>query len=388
MELIWFALVLLVLHWLYQNTRKPASYPPGPLRLPLIGTMWKSHRGGGPPFIRHCAMARQYGKLVGYFTFHQPAVMIFDADLAREILSKNESTGRPHLEILKMRTFGELRGILFNDGASWQRQRRFALHHLRDLGMGRSTLEGIVQREVTDLVQRLRDTAGRPVAVDHFFNVNVLNVPWEIVAGIRFQPDDPRLPVILRSLSDASSRSTGLLNLIPVLLGPQLGAPIAQKLYSGVRRNRDGLVEILKKEIQSHRETLDPESPRDFIDAFLIEMAKSPQEFTELTLYSVLMDLFTASTGTNSVTLEWAVLLLLLHPECGRRARRELDAVVGPGRLVTLEDRARLPYTQALLAEVLRRSSTLALAVPHRAEADITVAGYRIPKDSRLLVNL
>ncbi|KAF0309855.1 Methyl farnesoate epoxidase [Amphibalanus amphitrite] len=279
--------------------------------------------------------------------------MIFDADLAREILSKNESTGRPHLEILKMRTFGELRGILFNDGASWQRQRRFALHHLRDLGMGRSTLEGIVQREVTDLVQRLRDTAGRPVAVDHFFNVNVLNVPWEIVAGIRFQPDDPRLPVILRSLSDASSRSTGLLNLIPVLLGPQLGAPIAHKLYSGVRRNRDGLVEILK-----------------------------------LTLYSVLMDLFTASTGTNSVTLEWAVLLLLLHPECGRRARQELNSVVGPGRLVTLEDRARLPYTQALLAEVLRRSSTLALAVPHRAEADITVAGYRIPKDSRLLVNL
>ena len=87
------------------------------------------------------------------------------------------------------------------------------------------------------------------------------------------------------------------------------------------------------------------------------------------------MDLFTASTGTNSVTLEWAMLLLLLYPECGRRARQELDAVVGPGRLVTLEDRPNLPYTQALLAETLRRSSVLALAVPHRAETDMEIAG-------------
>lgn len=249
MELLWVALLLVVLHWLYRQTRKPANYPPGPFRLPIIGTMWKSHRGKGPPFVRHCAMAREYGKVVGYFTFHQRAVMIFDADLAREVFSKNEATGRPHLEILKMRTFGELRGLLFNDGPSWKRHRRFALQHLRDLGMGRSSLETIVHREVADLMQRLHSTGGQPVSVDHFFNVNVLNVPWEIVAGNRFQPDDPRLPVILRALSDASSRSTGLLQLIPVLLGPRLGAPIATRLYAGIEKNRDGLVDILKEEL-------------------------------------------------------------------------------------------------------------------------------------------
>ena len=98
---------------------------------------------------------------------------------------------------------------------------------------------------------------------------------------------------------------------------------------------------------------------------------------SELSLYSVLMDLFTAATGTNSVTLEWAMLLLLLYPETGRRARQEMEAVVGLGRMVTLEDRPNLPYTQALMAEVLRRSSTLALAVPHRAEADMEISGMR-----------
>ena len=52
--------------------------------------------------------------------------------------------------------------------------------------MGRSSLETIVHREVEDLVRRLHGIAGRPVYVDHFFNVNVLNVPWEIVAGKRW----------------------------------------------------------------------------------------------------------------------------------------------------------------------------------------------------------
>ncbi|XP_037087557.1 cytochrome P450 2J3-like [Pollicipes pollicipes] len=122
---------------------------------------------------------------------------------------------------------------------------------------------------------------------------------------------------------------------------------------------------------------MDPKSPKDFIDAYLIEMSSTSDssEFTELTLYSVLMDLFTASTGTNSVSLEWAMLFLVLYPECQRRARAELAAVVGPGRLVTLEDQPHLPYTQALVAETLRRSSVLALGVLHRATADIPVAG-------------
>ena len=65
-------------------------------------------------------------------------------------------------------------------------------------------------------------------------------------AIFRFEPDDPRLPVILRALSDASSRSTGLLNMIPVTLGPRLGSVIARRLYDSLAKNRDGLVDILK----------------------------------------------------------------------------------------------------------------------------------------------
>ena len=45
---------------------------------------------------------------------------------------------------------------------------------------------------------------------------------------------------------------------------------------------------------------------------------------------------------------------MMTYPEIQRRAQAQLDAVVGPDRLPTLNDRSQLPYIDALLKEVLR----------------------------------
>lgn len=48
------------------------------------------------------------------------------------------------------------------------------------------------------------------------------------------------------------------------------------------------------------------------------------------------------------------LLLMILHPEVQNRAREEIDAVVGRSRLPSHEDQPNLPYTEAVLKEVLR----------------------------------
>ena len=48
------------------------------------------------------------------------------------------------------------------------------------------------------------------------------------------------------------------------------------------------------------------------------------------------------------------VLAMLLFPEAQAKAQQEIDAVVGPNRLPTFEDRANLPYTERLVAEAFR----------------------------------
>ena len=45
----------------------------------------------------------------------------------------------------------------------WQEQRRFLLHHLRDLGFGKSSYEPVMVEEVTELMDHLAKEEGRPI---------------------------------------------------------------------------------------------------------------------------------------------------------------------------------------------------------------------------------
>ena len=45
---------------------------------------------------------------------------------------------------------------------------------------------------------------------------------------------------------------------------------------------------------------------------------------------------------------------MTLYPEVQKRGQDEIDAVIGPDRLPSFEDRPNLPYVEAIVKEVLR----------------------------------
>ena len=58
----------------------------------------------------------------------------------------------------------------------------------------------------------------------------------------------------------------------------------------------------------------------------------------------------------------------------------EIDRVIGQGRHPTIDDRDSMPYTNAVIHEVLRMGNIIPLNVPREVEADITLAGFHLPK--------
>jgi hypothetical protein len=73
------------------------------------------------------------------------------------------------------------------------------------------------------------------------------------------------------------------------------------------------------------------------------------------------------------------VLAMTLFPNKQTIAQDELDRVVGHSRLPTMEDRASLPYVDAIIKETLRWNVLLPTSIPRRTEKDDIYKGTHRP---------
>jgi len=88
---------------------------------------------------------------------------------------------------------------------------------------------------------------------------------------------------------------------------------------------------------------------------------------------------------------------MAINPDIQRKARDEIDSVAGKGRLPAYQDRASLPYINAIVKESLRWQNVtplgklfipfrshwdqnFVLGVAHVLSTDDEYDGYRIPK--------
>lgn len=71
-----------------------------------------------------------------------------------------------------------------------------------------------------------------------------------------------------------------------------------------------------------------------------------------------------------------------IHPDVQRNAQEEIARVVGADRLPSLEDRAALPYVNAVITESHRWHPALAVGLPHRVTKDEEYKGLRSLSDT------
>ncbi|KIM46552.1 hypothetical protein M413DRAFT_24257 [Hebeloma cylindrosporum] len=98
--------------------------------------------------------------------------------------------------------------------------------------------------------------------------------------------------------------------------------------------------------------------------------------------------MFGAGTDTTASALSVFILAMVLYPDVMRKAQREIDTVVGSGRLPTFADAPYLPYVRAIVMEVLRWRPVTPLGVPRRTTEDDWYKGYFIPKGAVVIANI
>nr|XP_014339116.1 PREDICTED: cytochrome P450 2J2-like [Bos mutus] len=79
---------------------------------------------------------------------------------------------------------------------------------------------------------------------------------------------------------------------------------------------------------------------------------------------------------------------MALNPEIQEKVQAEIDRVLGQSQQPSMAARESMPYTNAVIHEVLRMGNIIPLNVPREVAVDTTLAGYHLPKGTVVVTNL
>ncbi|XP_078517162.1 cytochrome P450 2G1-like [Lissotriton helveticus] len=380
--LIGISSAILIYVWKLVNER--ANMPPGPFPLPVVGNLLQMKHSGMAQSLQE--LSKKYGPVYTVYLGPKPVVVLCGYDAVKEALEDHGEafTGRGASPIFDnvIQDFG-----FSSNGERWKQIRRFSVMTLKNFGMGKRSIEEMIQEEAEFLVKELRKTNESPFDDTHIFTNAVSNVICSVVFGKRFEYEDKEFVKLLNMMTSIipllNSLAVQLYFMIPKIMDCLPGA------HKRAIRCLEGLTEFVEMRANINLETLDPSSPRDFIDSFLIKMEQEKtnpaSEFHMKNLLATVVGLFFAGTETITTTLRHGVLLLLKYPDIEEKIHQEIQQVVGQNRTPALSDRAKMPYTDAVIHEIQRFGDVLPLGIPHTATQDAHFRGFTIPKGTDLL---
>jgi len=82
------------------------------------------------------------------------------------------------------------------------------------------------------------------------------------------------------------------------------------------------------------------------------------------------------------------ILAMLIYPNVQRKAKQELDSIIGLDRLPNFSDKPNLAYLSAIIKEVLRWNPIAPIGFPHLTTEEDIYEGYYIPKGCSVLPNI
>ncbi|XP_033637825.1 cytochrome P450 2J3-like [Asterias rubens] len=373
--LVFMSALLLVKSFL-EHRRTHRNLPPGPWGLPLLGATF---RLGVNPARSLEEISREYGKIFSLRIGPRLTVVMADTELVKEAFGKKAeaTSARENFRLDWMDTSGALVSC---SGSDVKPLRRFLLSSLRDFGLGKKGSELLIQDEAQHLCQGFGAMDRESFDPSDLIQMAVANVICSLCFGTRFPYDSPEMAKLITGLREASHIGAfSLTRDIPLLFL----APSFKSFRDGVLVYRSMMEDILR----SHVKTFDPGNPRDVVDKLLRVIAgnDSPFSFGADRVYRTMMDMFGASVDTTASSLQFAVLHMALNPEVQKKVRDEILQKIGNDRAPGMTDRDTLPYTSAVINEVLRISHPVPLSIPHRATKTFELGGYTIPAGTDLV---
>ncbi|KAI5619049.1 cytochrome P450 2K1-like, partial [Silurus asotus] len=362
------------------NYQEENKEPPGPKPLPILGNILQMNLKR--PYLTLCEMSKKYGSIFTVYFGPKKVVVLAGYETVKQALvNYADEFGNRDIAPIFL-TFSNGYGVLFSNGDNWKEMRRFSLTTLRDFGMGKKGSEEKIIEETQYLREVFAEFQGKPFDTSQPLNYATSNVISAIVYGSRFQYSDPQFKEMVNRTNEnikiSGSPSIQIYNMFP-WLGCWL------KAWKRITENRQKNLKLIKALLDNLERTQNVGETRGLVDSFLIRKKNAEVSgdkdtlFHDQNLIITVSNLFAAGTDTTSTTLRWCLLLMAKYPQIQDHVQEEIDSVIG-GRQPVVEDRKKLPYTDAVIHETQRLANIVPMSLPHTTSCDVKFQGFTIKK--------
>uniref|UniRef100_A0A8C7UJZ9 Uncharacterized protein n=1 Tax=Oncorhynchus mykiss TaxID=8022 RepID=A0A8C7UJZ9_ONCMY len=376
--------VVIILLWMNRGKQSNSRLPPGPSPIPLLGNLLRMDVKA--PYKLYMEVRQKHGSVFTVWLGSKPVVVIsgFQAIKDAFVTQGEEFSGRANYPVIM--TVSKGYGVLVSSGKRSKDLRRFSLMTLKTFGMGRRSIEERVQEEAKMLVKAFGEYRDSVVNPKELLCNCVGNVICSIVFGHRFENDDPMFQLIQKAV-DAyfhvlSSPIGAMYNMFPRIVWCFPGNH--HEMFAIVNKAKD----YIQEQAEIRLKTLNISEPQDFIEAFLVKMLEEKDdpntEFNNDNMVMTAWSLFAAGTETTSSTLRQSFLMMIKYPHIQESVQKEIDEVIG-SRVPTVDDRVKMPYTDAVIHEVQRYMDLSPTSVPHKVMRDTEFYNYHIPEGTMVL---
>ncbi|XP_015906524.2 vitamin D 25-hydroxylase [Parasteatoda tepidariorum] len=367
--------------------KRRKTLPPGPIGLPWVGYLPFL---GSEPHKTLWEMKEKYGDIIGLKLGSRFTVVLNEYSVAKEVITHLGALDRPpdlfnHIPLLG---FGDA------NGEKWIEQRRFCLSVSRDLGLGRSSWEDLVMEEVHSFADEIQNSGGRPVIISETLAHSVTSNIISLLIGRKLNKKDEANKIQL-SLDFADVAFTYMGPSDPATVMPGLRKLLEVSKISGYSRAAKIIKtfgKFIKEEVYRHKKSEDRD---DFINSYLSKLKKLDSKesntqhyFSEKMLEGNVTVLFLGASDTITSSLGWLFRLMADYKDIQDKVYKEIMDVIGKDGAVKYEERDKIPYTFAVLMESQRFSSIVPLSTTRKANQDIPIRDYIIPKGAEITMNL
>eukprot|EP00262_Sarcandra_glabra_P002651 TRINITY_DN1305_c0_g1_i1.p1 TRINITY_DN1305_c0_g1~~TRINITY_DN1305_c0_g1_i1.p1 ORF type:complete len:544 (-),score=11.70 TRINITY_DN1305_c0_g1_i1:71-1702(-) len=370
--------------------------PPGPRNFPLIGNLPLL-----TPYYHRCFadLAKSYGPIFKLRLGTNMCVVLSSPSLVKQVVRDQDAVfaNRNVSATVRAISYGGIGVTWVDHGPLWRMLRRVCVGEV----LSRRKLDSLYhlrRREVRQLVSSTYKKIGHPINVAEEMFLTMLNLMTSMLWGGTLVGDE-------RGRVGAEFRQV-VLEIVELIGKPNVSDvfPVLARFdIQGFERKMKRLSVWLDRIFQSvidQRLRMDAErgeaangekrESEDFVQTLLQltqEKGGTETSFNVNNLKALLVDFVVAGTETSSITMEWAMTEVILHPKVMESAQNELKEVVGMSNIVEESHLPKLHYLDAVLKEVLRMHPPVPLLIPRRSSQSCTVGGFLVPKGTQVFVN-